>query len=225
VIVWIVIGINVLVWLAHVTIFGVNPSNPKPIDLLMLGGNVFEATKMQPWRLLTSMFMHAGVAHLAWNMVALIQLGSLAHRFYGTAGFAVLYIGAGLGGALLSLKFGAAQAVSVGASGAIFGLLGAIVASAMTKRQAMGKENAKGLMVMGAVYVAFNVFVGFTTPGIDNAAHLGGLITGALIAVGLAEKFDRMEFATNATKRLLGTTAITVIALAALWFFIFGKTA
>jgi rhomboid protease GluP len=222
VIVWVLVGTNILVWLAHV-LLGVDPMDPKPLDLLRLGGSLFEATKQQPWRLLASTFMHAGFAHLAWNMIALLQLGTLAQRFYGTAGLSLVYFGSGLGGAIASLQFGAKQAVSVGASGAIFGLMGALIASALTKRQTLGAEAAKGLLVMGGVYVVFNLFIGLTKPGIDNAAHFGGLISGGLIALGLAEKFDRMEFATRATQRLVVTTIATIAALLCLWFFVTGK--
>ncbi len=221
-IVWILVTANLLVWLVHVFL-GVDPMDPKPLDLLRLGGSLYEATKQQPWRLLVSTFMHAGFAHLAWNMIALLQLGTIAQRFYGTAGLLLVYFGSGLGGAIASLQFGAKQAVSVGASGAIFGLMGALIASALTKRQSLGAEAAKGLLVMGGVYVVFNLFIGLTKPGIDNAAHFGGLISGGLIALGLAEKFDRMEFATQATKRLVVTTIATIAALLCLWFVVTGK--
>jgi rhomboid protease GluP len=220
---WLLIGANVLVWLAHI-LLGVDPMDPRPIDLLHLGGSLFEATKQQPWRLLTSTFMHAGLAHLAWNMIALLQLGTLAQRFYGTPGFLLVYFGSGLGGAIASLQFGAKVAVSVGASGAIFGLMGALIASALTKRQTLGAEAAKGLLAMGAVYVVFNLFIGFTKPGIDNAAHIGGLISGALIALGLSEKFDRMEFTTQATKRLLFTAIGASVVLLCLWYVVIGTS-
>ncbi len=221
-ILWVLIGLNALVWLVHIVVFGVDVSNPKPLDLLVLGGSLLESTIKQPWRLLTSTFMHAGFAHLAFNMIGLLQLGTIAIRFYGSQGMAVVYFVSAIGGAIASLRFGAANSVSVGASGAIFGLLGAIVASAISKRKALGPEQAKGFMVMGAVFVLYSLFTGFTQPGIDNAAHAGGLVAGALVAMGLAEKFDSREFATQATKRLALTLLGSLVVLYALWSVVTG---
>jgi rhomboid protease GluP len=219
-IVWIIFALNVLLWIANI-ISGVDPVNPSSADLLNWGGNHLPATVEQPWRLLSSTFLHGGMAHLGWNMLALVQLGLLTLRFYGVSGFVVIYFFAGIAGSIASVFFAARAGVSIGASGAIFGLLGAIMAGALTKRKQMGEENAKGLITMGCVFVAFNLLMGFSQTGIDNAAHIGGFFAGALAAVGLPERFDRIDFRRHGNMRLSVTAILCAVVVYCLWNFIF----
>jgi rhomboid protease GluP len=219
-IVWIILGLNVLLWIANI-VSGVDPVNPTSDDLLKWGGNHLPATLEQPWRLLSSTFLHAGVAHLGWNMLALVQLGLLILRFYGRSGFVVIYFFAGIVGSIASVFFAASKGVSIGASGAIFGLLGAVMAGALTKRKQLGEQNAKALITMGCVFVAFNLFMGFSQAGIDNAAHIGGFFAGAIAAIGLPERFDRIDFRRYGALRLFATIALCVLIVFCLWQFIY----
>lgn len=218
--VWFLVGINVLVWLANV-VSGIHFSSPSAAQLLAWGGNFLPQTINQPWRLITSMFLHGGISHLGWNMLGLVQLGFLCLQFYGRAGFLTIYFVAGLFGSLCSLFFGAKETVSVGASGAIFGLLGAIMCGSLTKGKHLPTDQAKGLLIMGGIYVALNIFMGLTIQNIDNAAHAGGFLGGAIAALGLAEKFDRQEYLRTATLRLVGTIIVCGSLAWGIWQFLF----
>ncbi len=219
-IVWIILALNVLLWLANV-LSGMDVVNPSAQDLLKWGGNFLPNTVEQPWRLVSSTFLHAGIVHLGFNMLGLAQLGPLTLRFYGTSGFFVIYAFAGILGSLSSLFFAAKTGVAIGASGAVLGLLGAIMAGAITKRQHLGEDNAQSLIKMGCVFVVINLFLGFSQAGIDNAAHIGGFIGGALAAVGLPEKFDHNETKKSAVLRVAITVALCAFAVFAIWQFLF----
>lgn len=134
----------------------------------------------QWWRLLSSTFLHGGFLHLANNMASLWLLGSLLEPPVGTGRLAVLYVAAGLSGSLASLAWHPAT-VGVGASGAIFGLMGAALVLAW--RQAL-PESLRGLVFLLAVISGgISLLFGFLMPGIDNAAHLGGLLAGAFLGL------------------------------------------
>ena len=128
-------------------------------------------------RLLTSVFLHGGVLHLAFNMYALYLFGPPVEAALGRARFLSLYLVAGLGGSAVSYAFAAPNQPSLGASGAIFGLLGAFLV--ISKRLGRDTSSVFGLL-------AINFVLGFVLPNIDWRAHLGGLVTGALCAVALA---------------------------------------
>ena len=144
------------------------------------------------WRLLASVFLHADLLHIALNMLALFGLGRLCEAVFGRARFLSLFLITGLVGALLSyigraplLEQGDVASLSVGASGAVFGLMGAGVVYG--KR--FGKKLPpplrqifwRGLMP----WIVLNIFIGITLPRIDNLGHVGGLVSGALLALVL----------------------------------------
>lgn len=133
------------------------------------------------WRLITSMFIHIGVIHLFFNLYALKSLGSLAEEAFGHRKYLLIYLLAGLGGSLASFIF--SPALSAGASGAIFGLLGAL-AYYSYKRPNLWKS---GLGMNLMIVILVNIGFGFIQPGIDNFAHLGGLLTGTLLSIILTE--------------------------------------
>lgn len=146
--------------------------------------------KGQYWRLVTSMFLHADLFHLLFNGWALFLFGSIIETTFGTPRFAAVYLLTGFVAGATSFAFGTG-AVSVGASGAIFGLLGAWVAYNWRHRDL---SMARGNLGMALVLVGLNVVWGFTVPGIDNAAHLGGLVAGVLAgfaADGLGRRWVR----------------------------------
>jgi rhomboid protease GluP len=157
------------------------------------GANDVEAVAQgEAWRLLASVFLHADLLHIALNMLALFGLGRLCEAVFGRTRFLALFLLTGLAGALLSFLGRApfidnaeVASISVGASGAIFGLMGAgVVYGKRFGRQLpppLRQVFWRGLMP----WIVLNVFIGITVPRIDNLGHFGGLFSGALLALVL----------------------------------------
>ena len=184
--------------------------------LVALGANFGPFTRAgQWWRLLTSLFLHAGVVHLAFNSMALWQLGPLAERLYGRWHFLLLYLAAGIGGGLASLWWHP-DGNSVGASGAIFGLIGGLLAFVSRRDLGVAPQAVlalrRSLMTFGGVSLA----AGFAIPMVDNAAHLGGLATGYIAGFALARPIDASSRQGNDLPRLLVFSAAAVTAFVAL---------
>jgi rhomboid protease GluP len=206
---WVTIAIiaaNVAVWLVTLAL-GASPIEPSSEWLIEHGGNLGAVTlDGEPWRLFTSMFLHIGVMHLAMNMIGLMTGGQLVERLFGRLGFATIYLISGLVGSLAS-ALRPVGVVSVGASGAIFGVLGAHVAYYALHRERLDQRIARdsiGLLVV----VAYNLVLGFTTPGIDMRAHLGGLAAGFLCGLALELRL------VPGARRLLRTAAVGAVGLA-----------
>ncbi len=138
----------------------------------------------QWWRLIAVLFVHVGLAHVALNGWALYQLGMLFEISFGTARMLAVYFACGLGSSLASLLW--TRNLSAGASGAIFGLLGALLIFLLRHHQRLRPE-AKTLMIELAFWGVINVAYGFSNPAIDNAAHLGGCAVGAIIGLFLVQ--------------------------------------
>lgn len=164
-----IIAINVLMWLL-MTLAGGSTN----VGVLIRFGAMYAplVIRGQYWRFVTPMFLHVGFAHLAFNSYALYQLGGIAERVYGKYRFAVIYVAAGICGSVFSFLF--TRAVSAGASGAIFGMLGALLYFAR-KRPGVFR---RGFMANLLTILAINIFIGLSTPGIDNFAHMGGFLGG-----------------------------------------------
>jgi TonB family protein len=171
------LGLIVLVYVAMVAT-GVSPLEPNTDQLLAWGADFGPLTLAgQGWRLVSSMFLHGGLVHLAFNGWALWTLGRLTERFVGAASFALIYLLSGIAGNLASLLINPIQ-VSVGASGAIFGAAGALVSlQYLRKLPATAMVLKRDLAGIGT-FVLYNLAYGFTHSGIDNSAHVGGLLTG-----------------------------------------------
>ncbi|MGH9356918.1 MAG: rhomboid family intramembrane serine protease [Terriglobia bacterium] len=132
------------------------------------------------WRLVMPMFLHIGVAHLAVNMVALYLLGSLLEPLYGYGRFSLLYVLSGMGGSLLSME--ASPHIAAGASGAIFGVAGAMLVTGLLRPQIVPRR-WKSLFGVGILLaIIINLIFGRFVPHIDNWAHLGGLAAGLALA-------------------------------------------
>jgi len=125
------------------------------------------------WRLFTSAFLHGSFIHIAFNMYVLFFLGPTLERILGHTRFIVLYLLSAIGGSVASYWFSDLQTVSVGASGAIFGLMGALIVAGRRLRY-----DIKQVLFLLAV----NVAIGFFSPGVDWRAHFGGLVVGAAVA-------------------------------------------
>lgn len=127
----------------------------------------------------SSMFVHTGFAHLAFNMFALVQVGRFMERFLGNFAFAVVYLICGLAGSLVSLAWNPYIA-SAGASGAIFGLYGALLGFLVLRADSIPKPALINQLIGSGVFIAVNMVYGFLNPHIDFGAHLGGLASGVL---------------------------------------------
>ena len=139
------------------------------------------------WRLLTSMFLHIGVMHLAFNGYALFIIGTELERILGPGRFLSVYLFSGLFGSLAS--YALSDSLSAGASGAIFGLIGALAAFFLIHRERLGSWGARRLGNI-AIVLVINLVWGFSQPGIDNLAHLGGLVAGAALGWALTPRYQ-----------------------------------
>ena len=137
----------------------------------------------QIYRLFTGMFLHGGLVHLLFNCYALYVIGSQVESFLGKFKFLVIYLVAGISGALFSMIFGGNYA-SIGASGAIFGLMGALVYFGYHYRVYLGNVVKSQIIPL----IVLNLALGFFMTGIDNFAHIGGLIGGTLMSIALGVK-------------------------------------
>jgi len=181
----VIVGINVLVFLAMV-LSGVSPLNPTTAQLKHWGANWGPLSLgTQPWRILTSNYVHVGIIHLAFNMWCLWNLGQLAERILGRLNFVVLYTICGLAGSLASL-WRHPLVVGAGASGAIFGLAGASIAVFYLGHLPIAKSALQGTMRSLLTFVGYNLLFGLS-PGIDNSAHVGGLVAGLAMGAALSK--------------------------------------
>jgi rhomboid protease GluP len=174
------LAINVAVFLAMV-LSGVPVFEPGVLDLIDWGATIGPLTVgHQWWRLGTSMFLHIGLLHLALNMLCLASLGRQAEGRFGRRSFLAGYLLAGIGGAITSVVVHT-QTVGAGASGAIFG-----VASRLLTAGWVGGPTGDDTPVINGRLGSFlmtNLAYGFIHPGIDNSAHIGGLLTGAVLGL------------------------------------------
>jgi rhomboid protease GluP len=181
----VLVGLNGAVFVA-MALAGANLLNPDVPTLLRWGANAGLLTLGgQWWRLLTSMFLHIGLIHLAFNMAVLWGIGRFLERLLGQAGFLVVYLLAGLCGSLASLAWNP-EVVSAGASGAIFGLYGALLGFLLRERRNVVPEARKRLTRSALAFVGYNFVFGLAIGHVDLAAHLGGLAGGFLCGYAVA---------------------------------------
>ena len=186
-------GYRVTPWLlnANLVVFllmglsGVHLLAPAGEALVAWGSNVSSLTPQQPWRLLTSVFLHGGPAHLLLNMSALLLLGLMAESKAGHWRWLLIYLLSGIGGSLTSLWWHTQGVNSVGASGAIFGLYGLLLALLLTQRTALSRQERAGMLGLLLYFALSSLVGGLEGPaGTDNAAHIGGLLTGLVAGLG-----------------------------------------
>ena len=183
------------------------------------------------WRLFMPIFLHIGFFHMLTNMFGLIIFGSMVERTFGTRNFIVIYLTAGVMGNAVS--FLAGPNPGVGASGAVFGILGGFGVYLLLNRRLLGKMGRQQLTSIGVI-VGINVVMGLATPGIDNAAHFGGLISGGIVAMLISprERLFAVETPFNfgtprvalrtaaqpVSRILMAVLIIGVIVVAITWF-------
>ena len=181
-----VIVTNILITLC-ILVYIIQIFNPK---LLYLGANISDFVKMgEYYRIITCTFIHAGVIHLLCNMYSLYIIGSQLETFIGKKRFIFVYFISAISGSLLSLIF--TSGASVGASGAIFGLLGSLLYFGYHYRIYLGSVLRNQIVPI----IILNLLLGFVISGVDNAAHIGGLIGGylATVSVGIKNKSNKQE--------------------------------
>lgn len=214
-----VMGLNAALWLAGLGA-GWNALRPAPAQLFAWGANSASAVVVdgQWWRLLTSAFLHAGLLHLALNMLGLWGAGRQVCRWLGNGPFLLVYLGAALAGSALSLHAGAQHTISVGASGAVFGVLGALLVVVWRNRARLPLVLTRNLLLSQGLFVLYMLAQGFGRQGIDNAAHLGGLLAGAAMAALLVVQTDTGASRNQRRARLAlaaGLAAALVVVLVA----------
>lgn len=181
---------------------GVDANNPSTEALLKWGANALPYTMdNEPWRLASSAFLHIGLMHLLFNGFAMYFFGQIAEPMFGSAKFLALFLLAAIGGNLLnnhitwqSILDGTGQpGLSAGASGGIMGIGAALLIAALFKISVNGMVlNLKSLIII----MGINLVYGFAVPGIDNAGHIGGAVTGLVIALAFAIAYRQRLAAT-----------------------------
>jgi len=165
------------------------------------------------WRLATAMFLHFGLVHLLFNAWALWVIGSLVERLYGHARFAAIYAVAGLAGGLASMTWNP-LANSAGASGAIFGIIGAQLAFFMRGGHLLPATVVRAQRNSTLAFIAYAVVFGFVVPGIDNAAHFGGLAAGFALGWLLTRPLGRRLSPRQAWRGVVAAALLSVALLA-----------
>lgn len=206
------VAINVLIFIAMV-VKGASVMQPTSDQILRWGANFGPLTLTgQWWRLLTAMFVHIGLVHLALNMWCLWQLGLLAEYLYGPKTFLALYVMSGLAASILSLARNP-LVVTAGASGAIFGLAGALIATLYLGKLAAPKGAWRTSLTSLVAFAGYNLAFGFFVRGIDNGAHLGGLLSGLLLGSVLSSDF-RQQAPRPSRLRALVFPAFAIVLMA-----------
>jgi len=162
----------------------------EPRLVLALGAKVNEAIVAgEMWRLVTAIFLHVDLLHIAFNSYALLIFGPQVERPYGRARFLVMYFLTGLAGSALSFLL--SPRPSVGASGAIFGLIGVLGAYLYRYREQLlaGRSRLTGIVGI----VAYNLLYGFIVPVVDNWAHIGGLLAGLVLGWFMAPRYQMVQ--------------------------------
>lgn len=213
----ILINVTVLVFVAMV-LSGTNLLLPANQDLLDWGANFRPLTLGgESWRLLTSCFLHIGILHLLLNMYALHYIGSLLEPYLGKTRFLAVYLISGIAASMTSLYWNS-WVISAGASGAIFGLYGVFIA--LLLGNILDKSVKKALLISALVFVGYSLVNGLRLKGaIDNAAHVGGLVSGLLIGCAFIPSLK--DYQNNIKK--FSTIAFLTLVLACSSFLVYTR--
>jgi membrane associated rhomboid family serine protease len=199
----VIFGMNAAVFLGMALAASSILDFPVP-EMVRWGANVGALTiSGEWWRLLTNIFVHAGIIHIAFNMWCLWYLGALAESLYGVWTYGCVYLICGIGASLTSAAWHP-YTPSVGASGAIFGLAGALLAGFKLGEFSVPRAELSGVLRSLGAFVVYNLIFGAAFSGIDNAAHIGGLITGVIVGALIALVSPRREEASRRVVLLLG---------------------
>jgi len=210
-----IFGINVAVF-AAMALAGVSMlDNPSGQDLVHWGANFGPLTVSgQWWRLLTCVFVHGGLLHIGFNMWCLWSLGRIAESVYGHWTLATVYLICGLAASLASVIWNPVI-LSVGASGAIFGIAGALIASFYLGEFSLPRAALSGTLRSVVVFVGYNLFFGAVIARTDNAAHVGGLLMGLILGALIAKVAPQHDDALRRIAVLL--VGVLIVAGGVMW--------
>jgi rhomboid protease GluP len=208
-----IIGINIIVFLL-MAVSGVHLLNPESNDLIRWGAN-FKPLTMNGewWRLISCVFVHIGIIHLLFNMYALYSAGVYLEPMLGKIRYISAYLCTGVVASIASLWWHKQNIVSAGASGAIFGMYGVFLALLSTNL--IPKQIRKSLLQSIAIFVVYNLVYGMQS-GVDNAAHIGGLLSG--LATGYLYYLD-LGKKVNIGKNVI-TAGVMLLTIAGTWLFL-----
>ena len=183
-VVYSILLINLLIWVLTEVI----GSSKDPMTLRQFGAITYlDINNGDYWRLFSAIFVHVGAGHLAVNCLSLLIMGGLLEKLVGHSRFSFIYIGSGISGSSFSYLMIPFLGVGAGASGAIFGCVGALAGYFIVNRKSMGemgKQNLNAVLILAGINFAF----GYIVPGIDNWAHLGGFIAGVILGIGVVPR-------------------------------------
>ena len=207
------VGMNVAVYAAMV-LTGVSPTAPTTAQLLKWGANWGPLSLgTEPWRMLASNYVHIGTIHIALNMWCLWNLGFLAERVFDPWTYVLIYTACGLAGSLASLWWHP-LVYGAGASGAIFGLAGALIAALYLGHLPISKQAIQGTLKSLLIFAGYNLFFGAAIRGIDNSAHVGGLLAGLALGAVLAKHLTAPPEIREGWRRGVFVAAAVVLVLA-----------
>jgi rhomboid protease GluP len=207
------VGMNVAVY-AVMVLMGVSPLQPTSAQLLKWGANWGPLSLgPEPWRMLASNYVHGGIIHIALNMWCLWNLGFLAERVFDPWTYVLAYTMCGLAGSLASLWWHPLT-VGVGASGAIFGLAGALIAALYLGHLPISRQAIQGTLRSLVTFAGYNLFFGAVARGIDNSAHIGGLLAGLAIGAILSRHLTEPPETGDRWRRGVFIAATVVLLLA-----------
>jgi rhomboid protease GluP len=208
----VIIALNLIVFIAMLAL-GVSILGGRPDDYLKFGANFGPLTSGgEWWRLITCTVVHGGVLHLLFNMWALWDCGRLSERLFGNAWFVAIYLFAGVCGSFASMLW-RNEAVSIGASGAVFGVFGALLAYTFRERGSIPPSMLNRLRISTSMFVTFSLFYGFANSGIDNAAHLGGLAAGFIMGCVAARPLAAAVRGAGHARKIALAILIAAVAL------------
>jgi rhomboid protease GluP len=203
---------------AAMCIAGVGIFEPDGRAVIAWGSNFGPLTMHgEWWRLFTATFLHFGFVHASLNMWALYESGRMVERLYGSARFLSLYVFAGLAGSMASLLWNP-HVNSAGASGAIFGVFGGMLAFVVLPRNGVPAWIMAEHRNSTLLFAGYSLAYGFVHAGIDNAAHIGGLAGGFVIGLLLARPVDVAVRRQRSPSRLVLAAACATVILAAMWW-------
>jgi rhomboid protease GluP len=216
VVTFVILGVLALAFLLTILVGG-SINATENVDVLVRMGAKVNALVVTGdwWRLITATFLHAGLLHIALNGWALYIIGIDLEAFFGRWRFAAVYAIAGLAGSVASFAFTPYEAVGVGASGAIFGLIGALAVFYGINRYLFGK---RGTFQFWNIIVVIVLNLGLGVSGIfpiDNSAHIGGLIAGAAVGFVLCPRYRLGEWTNPLVRQLVNTNKSPLSWLAA----------
>ncbi len=204
------LAINLIVFLAMV-FSGVSPIQPKGDDLARWGANYGPwSIYLQSWRLITANFLHIGFLHIAFNMWCLWDLGGLAERIFGGWVLFWIYITCGVSGYLVSIWWNP-RVVNAGASAAVFGIAGALIAALHFGKLPFPRHAVQAILKSLLTFAGYNLLFGFMISFISNSAHIGGLLMGLGLGTLLAGSLTAPS-----PKRQLWQLMALVVAIAVL---------